>query len=115
MLITIKSSDELGMLLRAARRAQDVRLGDLAGIAGVGHVFVREAEHGVPTVSLGRVLKLLSELGLELKVDAPEEALAELARVQRAGLRPIKRRDRPSQAQRAAESNANDATEMGSA
>ena len=33
--------------------------------AGVGPVFVREVERGKETVQLGRVLKLLSELGIE--------------------------------------------------
>jgi transcriptional regulator with XRE-family HTH domain len=95
MLVPVKSVQQLGLLIRAARKAQRVRLDDLAGSAGVGHVFVREVEHGKETVQLGRVLKLLAEVGIELKADLPVEAIDELARLRATGLRPLKGRARP--------------------
>jgi hypothetical protein len=36
-------------------------------------------EHGKPTVQLGRVLELLSELGVSFELDIPEEAARALA------------------------------------
>ena len=92
MHIPIKTPQELGLAIRATRRAQKVRLDDVSGSAGVGHVFTREVEHGKETVQLGRVLRLLEELGIELMVDVPEEAMAELARLRETGLRPLKPR-----------------------
>lgn len=92
MLIPFKTPQELGLLMRATRRTQKVRLDDVAGSAGVGHVFAREVEHGKETAQLGLVLKLLAELGIELKADLPIEAMAEWERLRTVGLRPIKRR-----------------------
>ncbi len=80
--------------MRASRKAQNVRLDDLAGSAGVGHVFVREVEHGKPTVQLGRVLKLLAEVGIELKADVPDEAIDVLALLRATGSRPLEGRRR---------------------
>jgi hypothetical protein len=92
MHIPIKTPQELGLAIRATRRVQKVRLDDVSGSAGVGHVFTREVEHGKETVQLGRVLRLLEELGIELMADVPDEAMAELARLRETGLRPLKPR-----------------------
>jgi transcriptional regulator with XRE-family HTH domain len=94
MLMPILSPGELGLLIRATRRTQKLRIDDTAGIAGVGHVFVREVERGKPTVQLGRVMQLLAELGIELKVEVPDAALPEFRRLQSAGLKPLKVRRR---------------------
>jgi hypothetical protein len=92
MQISIKTPQELGLAIRATRRTQKVRLDDVSGSAGVGHVFTREVEHGKETVQLGRVMRLLEELGIGLMVDVPDEAMAELARLRKTGLRPLKPR-----------------------
>lgn len=42
-------------------------------------------------IQLGRVLRLLDELGIFLFVDMPNEAVDEFERLQQTGLRPIKR------------------------
>nr|WP_319566470.1 transcriptional regulator [uncultured Rhodoferax sp.] len=92
MLIPISTVAELGLLVRATRRSQGVRLDDAAGSAGVGQVFAGEFERGKESVQLGLVLKLLDEVGLQLKVDVPENALAELQALQAKGLRPLRPR-----------------------
>ena len=74
MQVKIKSVEQLGLLIRATRKAQGVRLDDVAGSAGVGPVFARDVEHGKPTVQLGRVLQLLDELGITLTADFPDQA-----------------------------------------
>ena len=92
MLIPITTAAELGMLLRATRKSQGVRLDDAAGSAGVGAVFAGEVERGKETVQLGLVLKLLDEVGLQLKVDVPDAALPRFRQLQAKGLRPLKNR-----------------------
>lgn len=96
MLIDISNARELGLLIRAARKNHKIRIDDVAGSAGVGPVFVREVERGKETVQLGRVMKLLNELGIELKADAPDTALPEFQRLKGTGLKPLTpRRKRP--------------------
>lgn len=92
MITQITSAQELGLLIRATRKSQKVRLDDLAGSAGVGHVFAREVERGKPTVQLGRVMRLLGELGIQLKADVPSDVMQELVRLQTVGMKPLKPR-----------------------
>lgn len=89
MLVNIMSPQQLGLLIRATRKNQGLRMDDVAGSAGVGPVFVREVERGKPTVQLGRVMQLLAELGMELRVDVPDEVLPEFERLQRVGVKPL--------------------------
>ena len=86
------SPQELGLLIRATRKSQKIRLDDLAGSARVGHVFAREVERGKPTVQLGRVMRLLAELGIELKADVPSDVMQEIARLEAAGVKPLRPR-----------------------
>jgi transcriptional regulator with XRE-family HTH domain len=79
MHITIHSPADLGQVIRTVRRHSKVRLDDLAATAGVSKQFTSDVEHGKPTVQLGRVLKLLSELGVSFELDIPEEAARALA------------------------------------
>lgn len=92
MLVPISNVADLGMLLRATRKSQGVRLDDAAGSAGLGPVFAGEVERGKETVQLGLVLKLLEEVGLQLKVDVPEKAMPLFRQLQASGLRPLTRR-----------------------
>ena len=90
----ITSPQQLGLLIRATRKSQNVRLDDLAGSAGVGHVFAREVERGKSTVQLGRVMRLLAELGIDLKADVSPDAMKEFARLEATGVKPLRpRRD----------------------
>lgn len=92
MQLPVRTAADLGLLLRAARKSQGLRLDDVAGSAGVGHVFAREVEHGKETVQLGRVLKILSELGVKLVVEVPEGTHEEWLGLKETGLRPLKPR-----------------------
>lgn len=92
MKIPINSTAELGMLVRATRRAHGLRLDDVAGSANVGPVFAGDVEHGKETVQLGRVLKLLEELGIKMIVDVPQAALPELEKLRKVGMKPRKTR-----------------------
>jgi transcriptional regulator with XRE-family HTH domain len=89
MQVTIQSPKTLGLLIRATRKTQHVRMDDLAGSAGVGPVFVREVERGKETVQLGRVLKLLAELGIEIRADVPDNVLPAFELLHQAGVKPL--------------------------
>lgn len=68
----IRTAEDLGRLIRDQRKRQGLRQTDLAAIIGASHVFVGDVEKGKPSVQLGRVLHLLDELGLELRVSMPD-------------------------------------------
>ena len=70
--LQIKSAEDIGRLIRQQRKSQALRQQDLADQIGASHVFLRQVEHGKPTVQLGRVLRLLEELGIELHADVPD-------------------------------------------
>ena len=92
MLVKVTSPQELGLIVRAVRKQQKLRMDDVAGSAGVGPVFVRDVERGKPTVQLGRVMKLLAELGVTLNVDIPPAAGAMLETVKKTGVKPLRPR-----------------------
>lgn len=58
----------IGRIARAARRREGLRQDELAALAGVGNRFVSELENGKPGIELGRALRVLSCLGLELRI-----------------------------------------------
>jgi transcriptional regulator with XRE-family HTH domain len=78
MHVPISSAADLGHVVRATRKAQGLRLDDAAAFAGVGPVFAGDVERGKPTVQLGRVLRLLEQLGLKVIIDAPDATAATL-------------------------------------
>jgi transcriptional regulator with XRE-family HTH domain len=88
MQITIQSVPDLGLVVRSVRRTSKIRLDDLAATAGVSKQFASDVEHGKPTVQLGLVLKLLSELGVHLTLDIPKDVEKELANQRSKGVRP---------------------------
>lgn len=77
------------MLVRAVRKSERVRMDDLAGAAGVGYVFVSEAERGKETIQFGRFLRLLDELGIRMEFDVPESAIPLYRKLQEKGRRVV--------------------------
>jgi HTH-type transcriptional regulator / antitoxin HipB len=61
---------ELGRGLRASRKKSGLTQRDLASLAGVGTRFLSELENGKPTLEIGRVLRVIEMLGLELLLQA---------------------------------------------
>jgi transcriptional regulator with XRE-family HTH domain len=92
MQVPIQSVPELGLVVRSVRRTSKIRLDDLAATAGVSKQFASDVEHGKPTVQLGLVLKLLSELGVPLTLDIPDDVEKELANQRSKGARPHAKR-----------------------
>lgn len=57
---------ELGSLIREERLRQKLTQTDLAGISGVGITFISQLENGKETAEMGRVIRVLAMLGIDL-------------------------------------------------
>ncbi len=79
----INSAADLGFTLRAVRKSAKVRLDDLSATVGVAKKTTSDLERGKGTVRLETALRLLSELGIKLSVDFPDEVQPTLARVEK--------------------------------
>ena len=62
----ISTPAALGKLVRRKRKESGSDQVGAAGLAGVGVRFLSELERGKPTAELGKVLKVLERLGLEI-------------------------------------------------
>lgn len=62
------TSQDIGVVVRRARKAMGLRQAELAAAAGVGLRFLVELERGKATVQLDRLLAVLQALGLDLRV-----------------------------------------------
>jgi y4mF family transcriptional regulator len=61
----VRSSGEIGALIRAYRKRSTLSQLDLAGLGNTGNRFIVDLENGKPTVQLQKVLDMLDLLGLE--------------------------------------------------
>jgi transcriptional regulator with XRE-family HTH domain len=57
----------LANVVRAARIAQGLTRDDLVNVTGLSPKFITHVESGKPTAQIGKVLVLLSELGIMLR------------------------------------------------
>ena len=64
----IRSSIELGAVIREQRKRLALKQLDLAGLGNTGNRFIVDLENGKPTVQLQKVLDLMELLGLEVVV-----------------------------------------------
>src|SRR5215216_6656751 len=64
----IRSLDQLGEFVMSHRKAKKLTQQKFADLAGVGRRFVSELESGKPTAEIGKVLKVLNALGIDLIV-----------------------------------------------
>ncbi|MCM5554035.1 helix-turn-helix transcriptional regulator [Pleomorphomonas sp. NRK KF1] len=69
----ILSPAEIGDIVRATRKAQDLRQDELAGASGVGLRFIVDLEAGKPTAQIGKVLQVLQALGCAIDIQLPGE------------------------------------------
>ncbi len=63
-----RTSLELGLLIRRARRARGMTQADLARAAGVGRQWIVAIEAGKPRAELGKAFQTLAALGLSLSI-----------------------------------------------
>lgn len=59
---------EIGIAIRGKRKADGLTLADAAALCGVGYRFMSDLENGKETVQIGKVLKVLTALGLEMTI-----------------------------------------------
>lgn len=62
----ITTMQGLGPLIREERRRQGLTQAELAGISGVGVTFVSQLENGKETAEMGRAMRVLAMLGIDL-------------------------------------------------
>ena len=64
----IRSTEDLGKLIRTYRKSRGLSQVDAAALAGVGERFLSELERGKATAEIGLVLKVLERFGLQIEV-----------------------------------------------
>ena len=65
---TISSLKEIGNAIRTKRKADGLTQADTAALCGVGTRFFGELERGKETAQIGKVLRILQVMGLELQI-----------------------------------------------
>jgi len=73
---SIRTAQQLGDALRAARKQLGLTQPQLALAAGVGVRFIVDLEAGKATVQLQQVLRVIDALGGELAIDGLPAAIA---------------------------------------
>ncbi len=63
--------EQIGELVRSARKSMGVTQKDLAMTSGTGLRFIIELEKGKPTCQLGKVLTVLHTVGITIKLTSP--------------------------------------------
>src|SRR5689334_19563344 len=74
--MNIRTTADLGALIRDRRLAAGVTQAELAQRAGVGRAFLVRLEHGHPTLEVGRVLAVIEALDLILDATEAKEPAA---------------------------------------
>ncbi len=72
----VRSTADVGDLIRGRRRLLALKQLDVAGLGNTGNRFIIDLERGKPTVQMQKVLDVLDLLGLEVVVRAKAEAQA---------------------------------------
>jgi len=85
---------DLGVVVRAARKAQHLRQDDAAGSVGVSESFLGKVENGAEGVHWGKLFRVLEGLGVRVMVDLPDDAAALVAAEQQ---KLVRRRARAAQ------------------
>jgi transcriptional regulator with XRE-family HTH domain len=66
--LRIRDVKQLGIAVRAVRKAQGLRQDE---VGRMSHSFVGDLEDGKPTAQIGKVLEVLSELGVQFTLELP--------------------------------------------
>jgi len=78
MKIPIDNAAAIGKVVRASRKAQEIRQDDAAGSIGVSENFLGKIERGGESVQWGKLFQVLDGLGIRVMVDVPESVAAYL-------------------------------------
>lgn len=66
---TVTAAD-IGTAVRKKRKEDGLTLADAAALCGVGYRFMSDLENGKATVQVGKVLQVLTALGLDVTIEA---------------------------------------------
>lgn len=66
--IRIRSTEDLGAVLKVRRKKQKMTQSDLAALAGTGVRYIVDLEKGKQTAQIAPALKLIEWLGLEVTI-----------------------------------------------
>ena len=67
----IQDTAELGQKVRELRRAQKITQTQLAGLANTGIRFISDLENGKETCHIGKVLRVIETLGVDMLIRNP--------------------------------------------
>ena len=67
----IQDTAELGRKVRELRRAQKITQAQLAGLANTGIRFISDLENGKETCHIGKMLRILETLGVDMFIRSP--------------------------------------------
>lgn len=81
MKIDIEHPEQVGAVIRASRKAMQIRQDDAAGIIGVSENFLGKVERGGETVQWGKLFQVMQELGLTVTIEVPEPFADETRKV----------------------------------
>jgi transcriptional regulator with XRE-family HTH domain len=85
---SVRTVTELGRLFRAERKRRGLTLADVCDATALSTRFLSEFERGKENASLGRVLRALESLGLEVLVlprATSQQVLRSLRGIERSG------------------------------
>ena len=70
---TIQDCAALGRKVRELRRAQKITQAQLAGLANTGVRFISDLENGKETCHIGKMLRVLETLGVDMLIRSPSD------------------------------------------
>ena len=65
----IKSTKELGTIIKETRKRQKLTQVELAQLSNLGTRFISDLENGKPTCEIEKVLKVTANLGIKIEVN----------------------------------------------
>jgi transcriptional regulator with XRE-family HTH domain len=74
MKVPLATVEDAGIVIRAIRKQNGIRIDDFALTAKVSKQFMSDLEGGRPTVQMGRVLAMLQSMGVRLSLEVPDAA-----------------------------------------
>ena len=66
----ITTAADIGATVRKKRKEDGLTLADAAALCGVGYRFMSDLENGKATAQVGKVLQVLTALGLDVYIEA---------------------------------------------
>ncbi len=79
---TVQTAEELGRLARAHRKHRRLTLETVSGLGNLSMRFLSEFERGKETAEIGKILKALRTLGLDVIVQPRGTSAANLSYLQ---------------------------------